>query len=155
MIKLIKCPAEYERTYSFAKSVFLAGGITGCPDWQSNFVNLALALYGDRDRVIIDPRRDNFDASDPKMTEEQIAWEYRHLRRVSQIAFWFPKETLCPITLFELGAALERHQDILVGCHPDYARAMDLKYQIQNHRMRAYIQIVHTVGDLVQQVFED
>jgi hypothetical protein len=49
--------------------------------------------------------------------------------------FYFAQETLCPITLFELGAALERNiyvtikQDIIVYCEPEYSRKFDVELQ--------------------------
>jgi hypothetical protein len=51
--------------------------------------------------------------------------------------FYFAQETLCPITLFELGAALERNiyttfkQDIIVYCEPEYSRKFDVELQIK------------------------
>src|SRR5438132_145293 len=82
------------------ESVFLAGGITGCPDWQTDMVSL---LAGSP-VVVLNPRRKNFPIGDPNAAQEQIAWEYRHLRKADRILFWFSAATLNPIVLYELGA---------------------------------------------------
>src|SRR5690348_10230732 len=83
--------------------IFLAGGITDCPDWQSEVVEQLVKT----NLMIFNPRRDYFDVEDSRMTFEQIRWEFAHLRLAKGVVFWFPKETLCPITLFELGSRLE------------------------------------------------
>lgn len=107
-------------------SVFLAGGITGCSDWQKIVVeNLAhvsaLTLYN--------PRRENFPIHDPKAAYEQIKWEYEHLRKADAILFWFPPETLCPIVLYELGAWTVSSKMLFIGTHPDYQRKQDVEIQ--------------------------
>jgi hypothetical protein len=48
----------------------LAGGITGCPDWQSKLIN----LLRNEDIVIFNLRRKNFPIHDPTAVEEQIKW---------------------------------------------------------------------------------
>jgi hypothetical protein len=127
--------------------VFLAGGITGCPDWQSKMVR----LLKDTDLTLLNPRRKSFDMTDPQHSMLQIAWEHRHLFRASAILFWFPKETLCPITLYELGRwAGERQKRIFVGAHPDYARRIDVVTQLALERPE--IKVVDNLEDLASQV---
>jgi len=85
--------------------------------------------------TIYNPRRNNFDINNPKVSEEQIKWEHKYLHDSNIIVFYFAQETLCPITLFELGAALERNiyttykQDIIVYCEPEYSRKFDVELQ--------------------------
>ena len=110
-------------------SVFLAGGITGCPDWQSE---ISKALEG-LPLTIFNPRRDVF-LDKPGIGEEQIRWEFERLRSADLVSFWFAKETLNPIVLFELGAAMERPTPIIVGMDPGYARKADLETQIKLRR---------------------
>jgi hypothetical protein len=46
------------------------------------------------------------------------------------ISFWFPRETLCPITLYELGKWHGKaDKPIVVGMHPDYPRRIDVEEQ--------------------------
>jgi hypothetical protein len=80
-------------------SLFIAGSITDAPNWQKDLVKKLDNL----DIVIFNPRRKGFDVRDPANSVEQINWEYDMLETADMISFWFCKETLSPITLFELG----------------------------------------------------
>lgn len=109
------------------KTVFLAGGITNCPDWQQEMRSL---LHG-TDLVLFNPRREHFPIGDPNAAQEQIMWEHNHLRTADAILFWFPRETLCPIVLYELGAWSMTDKSIFVGVHPEYKRRQDVEIQTQ------------------------
>lgn len=53
---------------------FLAGGITGCKDWQKQVIDY-LENQPDTDNLVIfNPRRENFPINDPSAAEEQIKW---------------------------------------------------------------------------------
>lgn len=107
--------------------IFLAGGISNCPDWQSGVASKISKKF---DGVIVNPRRENWNMdSQSNESIKQIEWEHSFLIQSDVILFWFPKETLCPITLFELGAALERGQKLFIGCHVDYQRKLDVIVQ--------------------------
>lgn len=125
----IEAPHTYDEV--FRPILFMGGGITGCPDWQAgvkeHFHNKPLG-------TLINPRRENFEIEDNELSKEQIAWEYRWLRRADAIMFWFPKEGLCQITLFELGAHLERNTQLFIGCHDDYKRVVDVTVQVALRR---------------------
>lgn len=108
-------------------SVFLAGGITGCPDWQSEMIK----RLEDEPVTIFNPRRPVWDMNDRTATRTQIAWEFHALKMASLVLFWFPEETLCPIALFELGKCLGRKQKILVATHHRYARRTDVYEQLE------------------------
>ena len=122
-MKILTAPEEKQ---IISPSLFLAGGISNCGDWQGEMID----LLADTGLTLINPRRESFDTDDLTVTEAQIAWEYRRLRQASAVLFWFPPETLCPITLFELGGALERGAPVFVGCHPAYARREDVRVQV-------------------------
>lgn len=107
-------------------SLFLAGGITDCPDWQKEMTK----KLGNTDIILLNPRRANFDINEKDAAKKQIDWEYRHLRYATAISFWFPKETLCPIVLFELGYWFNRSKDIFIGVHPEYKRKEDVYTQV-------------------------
>ena len=53
-----------------------------------------------------------------------------YLREADIILFWFPKETLCPITLFELGCFLNTPKTLVIGVEPGYARERDVRIQV-------------------------
>ncbi len=110
--------------------VFLAGGITGCPDWQAE----ARALLDDTDLVVCNPRQPTFDVTDPNAAGDQIAWEVEHLRAADLVLFWFPAsdEVAQPIALFELGMALGQRRELAVGTDLDYCRRYDVVQQCRH-----------------------
>ena len=142
-MKYFESPEVYIGT---KKSLFLAGGITNCPDWQEK---MRKALK-DVDIVLLNPRRYDFPIGDPNAAEAQIKWEYNHLRKASMILFWFPKETLCPIVLYELGAWSMTMKKLFVGVHPEYKRRQDV--EIQTSLARWEIKIVYDLESLANQI---
>jgi len=131
-----------------AHSIFLAGGITGCPDWQ---YKVCRELYN-TNWTVLNPRRADFPIGQPEAAREQIKWEYDMLRLASAKLFWFPCETLCPIVLFELGAWSMRGGPLFVGVHPDYARRQDVEIQLE--LARPDVKIVYDLDELIQQVVD-
>lgn len=121
--------------------LFLAGGITDCPDWQADVVE-ALA---DEPVTILNPRRADFPMGDEDAGREQIAWEWQMLNAAHAVSFWFPKETLNPIVLFELGYRLGQDSQhpldltMFVGTDPAYQRRFDVVEQVQLRRPEVYI----------------
>lgn len=106
--------------------LFLAGGISNCPDWQTE----AIALLSNTAGVVANPRRTEY--SWASVAEEQIFWEYQAIKASKVVLFWFPAETLCPITLYELGVLSQRVDvPIFVGTHPSYGRRLDVMVQLQ------------------------
>lgn len=130
------------------KLLFLAGGITGCPDWQQEIRQ----LLKDTDWVLLNPRRKDFPIHDPNAALEQITWEYDYLRRATAILFWFPRETICPIVLYELGAWSMTNKRLFVGVHPDYSRRRDV--EIQTGLVRPDVVIVYSLNALARVICE-
>ena len=104
-----------------------------------------MAMLEDLPLVIFNPRRAHFPQYE-NAAREQIEWEHTYLRKASAISFWFPKETLCPIVLYELGAWSMTDKKIFLGVHPDYQRIQDIK--IQTSLVRPDITIVYTLEEL-------
>ena len=128
-------------------SVFLAGVITNCPDWQ---VCIAQGLQ-DLDITIFNPRRKNFPIDDPLASRAQIEWEYKKLREADIVSFWFSEGSINPITLFEYGAALEReYAPVIVGTHPLYARRSDV--EIQTALQRPMMLVRSSVDELIHEI---
>ena len=125
-------------------SIFLAGGITGCPDWQSD-IRARL-----RDILIFNPRRKDFPIGNPDAALEQIKWEHDYLRIAHAILFWFPCETLCPIVLYELGAWSMTDKPIFVGIHPNYQRRQDV--EIQTKLVRPDVVMTYSIQGLAYSV---
>lgn len=128
-------------------SIFLAGGINGCGEWQ---FPTAEAL--DHPRVnILNPRR-----KEPFKEEygfEQISWEFAHLRYAQAISFWFPKDTLCPITLFELGYWLHSGKELFIGMDPEYKKRFDIETQTMLVRFNR--KLCYSLDELIQQIKEE
>ncbi|HEY8505652.1 MAG TPA: nucleoside 2-deoxyribosyltransferase domain-containing protein [Gemmataceae bacterium] len=127
-------------------ALFLAGGITGTPDWQREMRR----LLSDLDLVLLNPRRASFPIDDPGAAPAQIAWEYRHLRRAAAVLFWFPEESICPIALFELGAMSMTDNPLFVGTHPRYPRRLDVLLQLG--LARPAVRVAADLGELADQV---
>jgi len=107
--------------------IFLAGGISGCSNWQQEVVN---QLIDNENIIIFNPRRLVFDVTNILESERQIVWEYEHLKISNLIVFWFAKETLNPITLYELGLwGNSKPTKIIIGTDRAYARREDVKFQ--------------------------
>ena len=137
-MQLIEAP----NTHPIRADLFLGGGITNCPDWQADVVKM---LEG-TDLVVLNPRRSAEFTGD--IADEQIHWEYKALRSVDTVLFWFPKETLCPITLFELGVFSQRPDTrLIVGTHLEYARRFDV--QVQMELSRPEVKVLDSIDDMV------
>lgn len=151
---LVKCPdvlfgLPEESITELSNILFLGGGISNCKDWQKEMV----ARFKDVEKLaILDPRRDNFDTSKPGESVFQIQWEFLHIHSSSAILFWFPYETLCPITLYELGVCAALGYKLFVGCHPAYARKLDVEVQLQC--IRPDVKVRTNFADLVADVIE-
>jgi len=131
------------------KSLFLAGSITDCPDcpnWQQEVINKLRPL----DINIFNPRRANFPIKDPNAALEQIKWEFNMLRNADIISFWFSKETLGPIVLYELGAHSMTNKPIIIGIDPDYKRKQDVV--IQTLLIRPEIQITFNFDTFINNI---
>lgn len=138
--------------------LFLAGSITGAENWQKE---LAFAEYHEFSTVrlidrfnIFNPRRENYDGLVPKLEQEQITWEYHCIHHCKYILFWFAKETLAPITLFELGSALNTHDHskIFIGIDPEYKRKNDVIIQTKLRNKHLSNRIVFSKEDLVMEI---
>jgi hypothetical protein len=109
-------------------SVFLAGGITDCSDWQAEIV----AKLGDLDVALLNPRRANFPIHDPSAALEQINWEFYALKGADIVSFWFDAgPSVQPIALYKLGFhAANLNKKLIVGRDPGYLRALDVDIQL-------------------------
>jgi hypothetical protein len=124
----VEAPDELIKDYVW-KSVFLAGGITGCPNWQASI----RGHLADSGLVLYNPRRSSFDIN-ATPEREQIEWEYKALNQADAILFWFPAgESLCPIVLYELGTWTQKYpyKPIFIGIEPGYKRENDIRVQTE------------------------
>lgn len=117
---------------------FLAGGITGCPDWQSEVIK-ELQKYDCERLILFNPRRENFPIHDPNAAEEQIKWEFKQLQRMDIFSMYFANsESVQPICMYELGRNLVRMEQIfpddftdriVISVEKGYSREQDVRIQ--------------------------
>lgn len=143
----VRSPARIKNIHRLP-TLFMAGGITGTSDWQVDF----LKMFEGEEIMIFNPRRLDFDASNKEMEVHQITWEHLHLVKADAISFWFTPETLCPITLFELGTVINKNhsQRVFIGCHPEYKRLRDV--EIQTRLRNPAIEVVQSLSELSEQI---
>jgi len=147
MALIIHAPEENYSLENFHNTkLFMAGGITGCSDWQSKLIEL---LKDVPNLTIYNPRRDNFENAGEKEMESQIVWEYEHLQKADIISFWFSKETLCPITLYELGLH-GNYGNTVIGIDPEYKRKKDI--EIQSKLAGREGTVVYSLKDLASEI---
>jgi len=127
----VEAPQPYEGS---GPSVFLAGGITGCPDWQATAA-ARLSPHAD----VLNPRRRIYVTTDAEYAR-QVEWEYRHLRHADIILFWFAAEAIQAMALFELGAFAASEKPIVVGADPLYPRQRDVFLQLSHARPGLIVQ---------------
>ena len=133
------------------KSIFLAGGITDCWNWQERVGSELM-----RSKVfdfVINPRREEFDILDKTQKPIQTKWEYDHLDASTHVMFWFTADTLQPITLFELGKMISTDKTIYVGCDPQYARQLDVVEQLR--LSRPDIKVWDSLDNMVDFIISD
>lgn len=117
---IVKPPDPVSSDLSLRR-VFLAGSIDQgeAPDWQRS---LAMALTDVPRLLILDPRRDEWDASWRQSIDEprfrgQVEWELDGLEAADVIAFYFAPGTKAPVTMLELG--LHARSGRAVVCCPE------------------------------------
>ena len=113
-------------------TIFLAGGITNCPQWQNEIIE----LLKDEDGILLNPRRANFPIDDPNAAQEQIEWEYHALNNADVFSMWFSDaESDQPICMYELGRHLAMRDQlddlghVIIGVEPGYKREQDVRIQ--------------------------
>ena len=148
MAHILKPPAPVE--LGGKRSVFLAGSIEmGLAEpWQEQ-VEHALA---DLDVVILNPRRDEWDASWEQSIRNaqfrgQVEWELAAQERADVLAMYFAPATKAPITLLELGLAA-RSGKLVVCCPDGFWRKGNVEVVCDRYR----VPLVADLASLIDQV---
>jgi len=149
MALIITAPEEiYSIQNNNNIKMFLAGGISGCSDWQSYVVN---ELRDIENLTVYTPRRKKFPINDPNAAEEQITWEYQHLRDANILFFWFSRGSLNPIVLYELGMWCNSTDKMaIIGIDPEYERKEDVI--IQTKLARSNQMIFNSLSEMIDEV---
>ena len=108
-----------------ARTLFLAGSIEmgEAPPWQGE---IERAFADDPLTVLLNPRRDDWDASWPQSPDDerfrgQVEWELEAQERADLIVMFFAPTTRAPITLLELGL-VARGGRLIVCCPAGFWR---------------------------------
>jgi hypothetical protein len=150
MAHILKPPAPL--ALAGRRSVFLAGSIEmgHAEPWQAR-VEEALA---DLDIVVLNPRRDEWDASwvqsinNPPF-REQVEWELAAQEQSTVIAMYFAPTTKAPITLLELGLAA-RSGKVVVCCPEGFWRKGNIEVVCATYQ----IPLVVDMSAMIAQVRE-
>lgn len=120
--------------------VFLAGGITGCTNWQEQVISELFHLsdyYNLSNVAIFNPRREEFDIADTNAEIEQIKWEYERLKRCDIFSCFFEANgSLQPIALFELGKWGNKKPSVIT-VQKGYLRERDVLIQTALDKLQA------------------
>lgn len=134
MSQEITAPSEMEPIY---KTVFLAGGISNCKDWQK----AVMQELKDTDVSIFNPRQEHFDITDKSASYKQIQWEFERLEQMDIFSMYFCNDNSDqPICMYELGRNIVRMQNrfpsdwqnrIVVSVEDGYRRKQDVLIQMK------------------------
>jgi len=134
MLEIVEAPNEPKEKNKI--KLFLAGGITNCPNWQKEIIDrleYTVNVYTKHmleEVTVFNPRRENFPIENPNASKEQISWEFYKLRESDIIVFWFSRGSLNPIVLLELGLhGISQPREIVIGVDPEYERISDVEIQ--------------------------
>lgn len=159
MIQVYTAPEEQPDNSEF--SVFMAGGITNCPWWQHDVIDMFKNYFDDREINLFNPRRENFPVDKPGESDKQIEWEFECIENSEVVLFWFARGTLNPIVLFEYGKELGRgDSNLVVGCDLEYERIYDVKKQTELHNKSTVkkgcrVEMIHdNLGSMVREVVD-
>ena len=132
MAQIITAPSTEKPKFS---SVFLAGGITGCKNWQSEVIK-ELEF---EDISIFNPRQTNFNIHDKSASVKQIFWEFERLEQMEIFSIYFCESNSDqPICMYELGRNILRMQNrfpfdwqnrIIISVEENYKRKQDVIIQ--------------------------
>ena len=127
--------------------IFLAGGITNCPDWQGEVIkhikdDIVTTLKQEMTyMVLVNPRHEKFNAEDKSATRNQIGWEFKWLERADILSILYSdSESVQPIALYELGRNIVRMQmkfpadwrdRIIISVDENYKRKEDVIVQTE------------------------
>jgi len=162
-MRVITAPEKYIRQPNDI-TVFLAGGITNCWEWQDKVIE---ALQNKKEvdlnnLVIFNPRRKDFPIDDPNASYEQIKWEFKMLEQCDIFSMYFcAGESDQPICMYELGRNICRMQmrfptdwdiRLIITSEYNYKRAKDVSIQTMLATDR--ITINSNIAQHIDNIFE-
>ena len=139
-LNVVTAPEEIKDIPRDAIKIFLAGGISGCHDWQSKCLSAMDEWCYSNDIFVFNPRRESFDLANASESARQIEWEFKYLEEMDIFSMYFAKSetSVGPICLYELGRYICRMQmrfpstwmlHIVVSIENGYLRGNDVHIQ--------------------------
>ena len=108
--------------------IFLAGTIEmgNSEDWQQKVIDDFQSFYNEKEIVVLNPRRTNWDSSwtqsiENKQFSDQVNWELDALEKSDFIIMFFDKNSKSPISMLELGLFADSKK-MLVCCEEGFWR---------------------------------
>ena len=137
-MRVIEAPCYYE-PFDKDVSVFLAGGITNCRDWQWEAIKKIEDNHSYDSLVILNPRRDNFPMNNKLAGYQQILWEFEMIEKCDIFSMYFvSSDSDQPICMYELGRNISEIKNeymgtwghrIIVSVEKGYKREQDVLIQ--------------------------
>jgi len=144
----IKAPGKFDGIDK--PSVFLAGAIDQgkAENWQEK---VARAL-DDLDVVVLNPRRDDWDASweqsaDNPEFRQQVEWELSAQEKADVVIFVFTADSKAPITFLEMGL-FAPHKTAIVCAEEGFYRQGNLDIVCERYKIPIYHDIDEMIADL-------
>lgn len=139
-MKVITAPEFYHVRESDI-TVFLAGGITNCENWQKEVIDVLKSAKDTDNLVVFNPRRDIWPSnSDLDEVKKQIEWEFEYLScgkcLIFSMYFTNTKESDQPICFYELGRCLSdrcycHSTPTIISCQEGFRREFDVVAQTE------------------------
>jgi hypothetical protein len=147
MAQVIKPPSPLPGPSS-TPMVFLAGSIEmdRAHPWQSDVE----ARWCHRDVIVLNPRRDSWDASWEQCFENpefraQVQWELDGLDRATLVLLYLDPGTRSPISLLELGL-LASSGRLLVACPEGFWRRGNVEVVCRRHEVPFFADLESLMG---------
>ena len=134
--------------------IFLAGSIENgkARNWQPVLAQNLQNKFGDN-VIIFNPRREGWDPNaGEELIREQIDWELNAQEISDIIVFYFDENTTSPITLLELGLAINSNKKILVWCPEAYYRYTNVFETLKYHNMENLLITEKFEGNIIDAV---
>jgi hypothetical protein len=134
--------------------IFLAGTIDmgNSIDWQQKVIDHFQDLYNEKEIIILNPRRNDWDSSWVQTIENeqfsgQVNWELDALEASDFIIMFFDKNSKSPISMLELGLFADSKK-MLVCCEEGFWRKGNIDIVCQRKEIPTFETIDHLITAL-------
>ncbi|WP_033825799.1 MULTISPECIES: hypothetical protein [unclassified Kitasatospora] len=142
-LRYIEAPEPFEP--DGLPSVFLAGATVGCPDWQSETVDLLEAAGFDG--TVLNPRPSRDPATDPYAAWAPFGWQDTNIRRTSVVLFWNPLGHVRVHDCYEADLFSPYGGTVVVGCDP--ADPVQQANRVLLANLMPWLPVADTLADTV------